>query len=333
MTDIETGIGEVGPVQLGQLLTAVESVRTERTHRAVFSHAKIIHVVEGAVDVETSSSAHRLTPGMSLALGSARWCRLWPRARVRLWTVYVDENFLRTQMAWFLPDPTRVQVGLHPDEWDGRPMVLTPGLSAMRLLEPVWRQMSVLDDGTHTPEAVAIRTVELFARWVSLIVPIFLSPETRGLKLTRLQVPVNGRLTDFGMVGHVGRSTQILRERMNEPWTVGKLASAVALSRTHLTRLFVTYTGVPPMRFLTEIRLTEFTRLIEETELSVAAAARTVGWNDPRVGSAWFYRRFGMTPSLYRRNPHPHCTSDERGFPADPDSWRATCGHDSSCDS
>lgn len=69
----------------------------------------------------------------------------------------------------------------------------------------------------------------------------------------------------ISLAGHVGRAVQLLRDRMAESWTTTALARSVAVSRTHLTRLFVACTGFPPMRYLTEIRLTEFTRLIDET--------------------------------------------------------------------
>jgi len=311
MTHPTTVSEEAEPVRRGRLLAAVESVRTERTHRTVFGQAKILHIMEGSVEIETLDGTHRLGPGMSFALGAGRWCRLQPLSRVRSWTVYADESFLRMQMAWFLPDKARVHVGLHPHEWDGGPMVLAPGLPALRQLEPLWRQMSVLEETKHSPETVAIRTVELFARWMSIIVPVFLSSELDSSLAGRFPTPVDGRLTDLGRIGHVGRATELLREQMDEPWTVGGLARAVAVSRTHLTRLFVTHTGVAPLRFLTQIRLTEFTRLIEETDFSVAHAAKTVGWEDPRVASTWFRRRYGITPSQYRLSPHPHRVDDE----------------------
>lgn len=93
------------------LLTAIETVRTLPTSRGVFAHTKIVHVMEGAVEVETERGTHRLKAGMAMALGSGQWCRVQPLPRVRLWTVYADEHFLRTQMAWFLPDKGRLQAG------------------------------------------------------------------------------------------------------------------------------------------------------------------------------------------------------------------------------
>lgn len=292
-------------------LIAVESTRTLPTNRVVFTYAKIINVMEGAVEVETTDGVLLLVPGTSLAIGAERWCLMRPRSRVRMWTVYVDEDFLRAQMALLLPDRTRVLGGLHPHEWDGGPSLVNPGISRLRLLEPLWRQLNVLRNDTHVPEVVRARSVELFARWIGIVAPAFLAKELGeglGEQTESTLRPIRGRLTDTTTLGHVGLAVRLLRERMHEPWTVGALAASVALSRAHLTRLFSAHTGVSPIRFLTDIRLTEFTRLIEETELPVAHAAQTVGWPDPRIASAWFNRRFGITPSQYRLNPHPHLT-------------------------
>lgn len=290
-------------------LYAVESSRILPTNRTFFGHAKIVNVVEGSVTVETAQGISTLTAGMSLALGEARWCRLRPVPDVRTWTIYADDEFLRTVMAWFLPDRSRVQAGLHPDEWDGRAIVITPGLLAFQQAEPLWRQMSLLQDSIRTPETVAAQTIELFARWIDIVSPALLTPGLVANPTREVESPIRGRLAGSPMTGHVGRAARLLRTRMNEQWTVGTLAGEVALSRSHLTRLFTRQFGASPMRFLNEVRLTEFTRLIEETDFSVARAANTVGWSDPRVASAWFYRRFGIRPSQYRLKPHPHCPS------------------------
>ncbi|MDN6659343.1 MAG: AraC family transcriptional regulator, partial [Acidipropionibacterium jensenii] len=266
------------------------------------------HVMEGAVEVETERDIRRLMPGSALALGAHQWCAIRPLPCVRMWTIYAHEEFIREQMAWFLPEATRVRSGLHPHEWDGGPLVLVPGLPTLRRVEPLWRQMSVLGRGADTPEMVAIRTVELLAQWMGIVVPVFLAPDAEPSR-ERTWAPVTGRLTAFSAIGHVGRAVQLLHERMDEPWTTTTLARAIAISRTHLTRQFVSGTGIAPMRYLAEVRLTEFSRLIEESDCSVAHAAKVVGWTDPRTASNWFHRRYGMTPSQYRLNPHPHTSA------------------------
>mgnify|MGYP006943726398 CR=1 FL=1 len=71
------------------ILTTVESIRTTPTQRAAFCQAKIIHVLEGHVSIETLGGFATLDPGMTLCLGAGRWCRLLPHSRTRLWTAYL----------------------------------------------------------------------------------------------------------------------------------------------------------------------------------------------------------------------------------------------------
>ena len=306
------------------ILTAVESIRTTPTQRAAFCQAKIIHVLEGHVSIETLGGFATLDPGMTLCLGAGRWCRLLPHSRTRLWTAYLDERFFRTVMGWFLPDTSRIPHGLHPLKWDGAPIVLNPGLETLEEIEPLWRQIAGLP-GVGSPEVVAIRTVELFARWMRRFVPTFVPHQSEIGEPRTLTSPVARRLSDTSSIGYVGRATELLWASMNESWTVSRLAQAVQISRNQLTRQFVTQVGAPPMRYLASIRLVEFTRLIDETDLSVEQAARTVGWTDPRVAAAWFTRRFGMTPSDYRLRPHRR-TIDSHICVACRDTQRHSCG-------
>ncbi|MBN9178772.1 MAG: helix-turn-helix transcriptional regulator [Microbacterium sp.] len=246
-----------------------------------------------------------------LALGAGQWCSMRPMPSVRVWTLYVDEAFLRAQMSWVLLDARRVVRGAHPDEWDGSALVLTPGIEALQCCEPLWRQISLMDQ-TTTPELTATRMIRLFSRAIEYTLPALLvepNGETTSA-YPRGSFPVKGTLTQPPLAPQVRRSTDLLRVKMAEPWTVHRLAAEVAMSRTHLTRLFSMQVGVAPMRFLTEVRLTEFTRLIEETRMSVASAAQSVGWADSRVAAGWFRRRFGIGPSEYRRHPHPTCIGD-----------------------
>lgn len=292
---------DASPGEQFGLMSAVEILRCVPTQELTFPVVTLIHVLSGKIDLCTDVAIQRLAPGSAVALGSYKRHQLLPLSPSRLWVIYADEPFIRAQMRWLLRPRQRVRRGVHPDDWDGNSLVLTPGIDSLRRLEPIWRQLSMLPDTCSSPEEMSIRTIELLARWVGVVAPVFLTEENRSLHLpTRNQVPASGRQANPAMIGHVGRAARLLRERMDEPWTVASLAQELALSRTHLTRLFSTHMGVSPMRFLTEVRLTEFSRLIDETDLSVHQAAQTVGWADPRVASAWFSRRFGVTPTRYR---------------------------------
>lgn len=301
----DTGRGYVIGRPAGPPLSAVESVRAERIHRVVFGHAKIVHVLEGAARIETATGIHELTPGYAMALGAGMWCSVRPDPTVRLWTLYFDESFLRSHMRWVLADTTRVRPGVHPDAWDGSALVLQPGVDILHRIEPLWRQISLVNE-TAPPEVATTRLISLFSRAVEIALPTLLADD--GAVPERFVLPVRGRLAQPPIARPVRRSVVLLRSRMTEPWTVGRLAAEVAVSRAHLTRVFTQQVGVAPMRFLIETRLTEFTRLIEETDLPIADASRQVGWNDARVAAVWFRKRFGITPTQYRRHPHASCT-------------------------
>lgn len=290
-------------------ITVIEMVRRLPTARTVFPFAKIVNVVDGVCEIRTKERSVLLSAGSAVAVGAGRWCQLVPKPEVRAWTVYADDALWRRQMECFLPIKQRLVPGLHPDDWDGTPLVLHVGEERLHALEPIWRQLSLLDTNRQPLELVTARTIELVARWVAEVVPVFLAPDARSEGLVDAWHPVDGRLTDPVLVGHIGKAVRVLCARLAEPWTVSSLAREVALSRTHLTRLFARYAGAPPMRFLTEVRVTEFTRLIEETDMSLACASQAVGWSDPRVASRWFRQRFGVTPSQYRTALSMHVES------------------------
>lgn len=318
MAELAGRHAELGEQRPGVLLAAVESVRTEPIGRAVFAHANLVHVLEGRVRLETASGSCELLPGSAFALGAGHWCSMRPLPFTRVWTLYLDEGFLRAQMRWILADSTRIPPGVHPDAWDGSAIVLRPGLTVLHRIEPLWRQISVMEQA-ETTELTTTRLIALFTRTIEFGLPSLLTgPGAREVQFSNRAVfPVRGTLTQSLLTQQVRKAVDLLRGGMAEAWTMDRLTAQVTMSRSHLTRLFNDQVGVPPMRFLTVVRLTEFTRLIEETELPVSSAAREVGWVDARIATRWFSRRFGMTPSEYRGHPHPTVAEGELA-----QSWR-----------
>lgn len=284
-------------------VAAFESTRQQPTVRATFGQAKVIHVLDGHVRVHTHDGTFNLAAGAALALGASVWCELEPTRPSRLWTVYIDEAYLRSYISWVLPEPPRAVSRVHPNVWDGSPLMLNPGVAQLRRFEPVWRQISIAQSDLRPVEAAIARSLVLFGQWIEMSVTGLLRSTNLDHLNTRSMSPVRGRMTAAGTVGVVADGARILRERLHEDWTVERLAAELAVSRSHLTRLFVTVNGAAPMRFLVDVRLTEFTRLLEETDIPIATAARQVGWSDSRVAAKWFRRRYGTSPSTFRKHP------------------------------
>lgn len=289
-------------VNAGVPAVAVESVRTRPTMRTVFPHAKIVGVMSGGVIAATPAGEVTLTAGDVLVVGTGIWCSLQPIRRVRTWTIHVDETFLRSYSGWALPPAERLRPGTHPSEWDGSMRVHHPGLETLRRIDPLVRQMSLAGESgdQDTARAVVLRH---FAAAVELMVPALLAEKGTSATATHERRPVVGRLSSAPVRTEALCAAELLKERLAEAWTVSCLAAEVSISASHLPAIFRQAFGVPPIRYLNELRLTAFVRLIEETDMPLSLAASTVGWRDSRVAAARFRRRYGLTPSEYRRHP------------------------------
>jgi transcriptional regulator GlxA family with amidase domain len=108
----------------------------------------------------------------------------------------------------------------------------------------------------------------------------------------------------------VRRARRIIDERYREPLTVETLASEVAVSPSHLRRLFVREMGKTPKTYRDSLRVLEMAWLLTRTYVPLARVAALAGWRDGHNAARVFTRAAGMTPSEYRRafqaaNPAP----------------------------
>ncbi|HEX2072204.1 MAG TPA: AraC family transcriptional regulator [Geodermatophilus sp.] len=120
------------------------------------------------------------------------------------------------------------------------------------------------------------------------------------VELARLAVDVPGhlRLQDEPLLAAV---FDVIEQRYAEPLSLRTVAEAVGLSPGHLTTVVGRRTGRTVQQWITERRLAEARRLLAETDLTVQAVARRVGYGD----AGYLIRRFraahGVPPQQWRR--------------------------------
>jgi len=101
--------------------------------------------------------------------------------------------------------------------------------------------------------------------------------------------------------GHAVIAINLLREHLAQPWTLSELAREVHLSRSQLVRSFDATVGMSPMAYLRKMRVERMARLLVSTDLSIAEAARSVGWKNQFHASQCFHAAYGVSPTEYRR--------------------------------
>lgn len=93
-----------------------------------------------------------------------------------------------------------------------------------------------------------------------------------------------------------------LPDHLDHDLTVERLAERAAMSPRTFARAFKAETGTTPAAHVEELRVEAARRLLETTDLTVAAVASSVGLRHAETLHRAFARRVGTTPDRYRQH-------------------------------
>jgi AraC family transcriptional regulator, arabinose operon regulatory protein len=91
-----------------------------------------------------------------------------------------------------------------------------------------------------------------------------------------------------------------ISEHLADPIDLAALVARSGYSAAQLTRLFRARTGLAPIAYLTQARMTQAAWMLAETRASIAEVARSVGYDDQFHFSRRFRQLRGAAPSPYR---------------------------------
>ncbi len=100
----------------------------------------------------------------------------------------------------------------------------------------------------------------------------------------------------------IDRAIEYMHEHLSEKISIDKIASAASMSRSHFMRVFRSETGTSPMDYLGTMRLERAKKLLGAGEMSIAEVALASGFSSPSHLTERFTRKFGVSPSLYRKS-------------------------------
>ena len=100
--------------------------------------------------------------------------------------------------------------------------------------------------------------------------------------------------------GRIGPLLDRIRDRIDEPWSVGRMARAAGLSQRTLARRFRGATGETPLGWLTAARVARAAELLETTGIPLNDVATACGFGSPETFRREFRRLRGVPPSRHR---------------------------------
>jgi len=98
----------------------------------------------------------------------------------------------------------------------------------------------------------------------------------------------------------VEKIIQMMRDDVRGELSLGEFAQSVNLSVWRLCHIFKSDVGMPPIRFLRQLRMERAKDLLESSFLSVKEIAFQVGLNDESHFVRDFKSTYGYSPALYR---------------------------------
>lgn len=117
----------------------------------------------------------------------------------------------------------------------------------------------------------------------------------RGLQAISKGDPARQRMQEI--ISYMYRDYQ-------HPLSTQDYANRLQMSKCWFIRSFKEATGVPPLHFLTSIRIEKSKELLESSPYNVSEIAEMVGYDNPLYFSRLFKRKTGVSPLQYRKHAH-----------------------------
>ncbi|RQS40468.1 AraC family transcriptional regulator [Burkholderia sp. Bp8990] len=121
-----------------------------------------------------------------------------------------------------------------------------------------------------------------------------------NIESATIRIPLN----EWPMSDKMRHVAEWLASHFANPVRMRQAADLVAMSERSLLRHFTREIGMAPSTYLTEVRLAQVCTMLERTALPVDSIARRCGLGSGDYLAHLFRRRFGTTPTDYRR-AHP----------------------------
>lgn len=107
---------------------------------------------------------------------------------------------------------------------------------------------------------------------------------------------VLGEISEENRPDMIKQAIRFIHENFDRPLTVTEICRYVGFSRTYFTHMFTSYVGMPPLKYVNWIRLSEARKILSMGECSVSEAARRCGFFTPSYFSKQYRLAMGYSP-------------------------------------
>jgi AraC family transcriptional regulator len=279
------------------------------THRRTISptadwSVKLIVIRDGSAILSGDFGQRPVNVGDAALLGANVPCGAEPEGRITVTAVYLDPDYAIDSFYW-------QHAGVLLDRLEAQEVAATVFVEPVQVLRIGEHRLGQV--GPWLDELAELSQVgnpaESFARmqvlWFSLADVI--RPFIKAVPVEEvLSKWVRHRPASFGkrrfapVRAEAEAIHEALRSNPAKRWRPDEPRRMVRLSEKQATHVFVAAYGKTPHAYLMRLRVEWMARLLRESNLTVAAIGRRVGWRSRNRSVDAFREHVGMTPSVYR---------------------------------
>ncbi len=100
---------------------------------------------------------------------------------------------------------------------------------------------------------------------------------------------------------YLSKTLYLMHRYPEEAWTIQRLAAESGLSRSGLNERFKALIGITPQAYLSHYRLRLAARFLRQEQYSISKISALVGYASDNSFNGAFKRRYGQSPSHYRK--------------------------------
>lgn len=111
---------------------------------------------------------------------------------------------------------------------------------------------------------------------------------------------------EVGSSVEIEKATAYFYEHYNEDINIEAYVDSLCLSSSSFFRRFKQYTGMTPLQYILDIRISNAKKLLETTDYSITEISSIIGYDNALYFSRLFHGHVGMSPKEYRINMLKH---------------------------
>lgn len=102
---------------------------------------------------------------------------------------------------------------------------------------------------------------------------------------------------------YVNHAVTYIQNHYSMPVTIQEISDYVGVNRSYLSTLFKEYTGMSPIKYLQNFRVTRAQHMLRVTDLPIESIALSCGYQSTEAFHKIFRQIVGMSPKIFR-NEH-----------------------------